>query len=79
MKVPGWVAPPWQWSTGWPGQGAVSWVVSSGGVTTSMSGVQARPGSQAPGPEFVFEEGDVVVLLGRPANLALAEEKLLRR
>ena len=50
MKVPGWVAPPWQWSTGWPGQGAVSWVVSSGGVTTSMSGVQARPGSQAPGP-----------------------------
>jgi len=34
--------------------------------------------SQAPGPEFVFEEGDIVVLLGRPANLALAEQKLLR-
>jgi K+:H+ antiporter len=35
--------------------------------------------SQAPGPEFVFEEGDVVVLLGRPENLALAEQKLLKR
>ena len=35
--------------------------------------------SHAPGPEFVFEEGDVVVLLGRPENLALAEQKLLKR
>jgi CPA2 family monovalent cation:H+ antiporter-2 len=35
--------------------------------------------SRVPGPEFVFEEGDVVVLLGRPENLALAERKLLRR
>ena len=29
--------------------------------------------SQRPGPDWVFEAGDVVVLLGRPANLALAE------
>jgi len=35
--------------------------------------------SQAPGPGFVFEEGDVVVLLGRPADLAHAEQKLLKR
>jgi CPA2 family monovalent cation:H+ antiporter-2 len=35
--------------------------------------------SYAPGPDFVFEEGDVVVLLGRPENLALAEQKLLKR
>jgi CPA2 family monovalent cation:H+ antiporter-2 len=34
--------------------------------------------SQQPGPEWVFEEGDVVVLLGRPENLALAERRLLR-
>ena len=35
--------------------------------------------SQAPGPGFVFEEGDVVVLLGRPADLAHAEQMLLKR
>ncbi len=34
--------------------------------------------SQQPGPDWVFEEGDVVVLLGRPENLALAERRLLR-
>jgi len=34
--------------------------------------------SQQPGPEWVFEEGDVVVLLGRPENLALAERRLLQ-
>ncbi len=34
--------------------------------------------SYAPGPDFVFEEGDVVVLLGRPENLALAERELLK-
>ncbi len=33
--------------------------------------------SQLPGPEWVFEEGDVVVLLGRPENLAIAERRLL--
>ncbi len=35
--------------------------------------------SQRPDPDWVFEEGDVVVLLGRPENLALAEQKLLKR
>ena len=34
--------------------------------------------SQRPGPDWVFEAGDVVVLLGRPANLALAEQRLLK-
>jgi CPA2 family monovalent cation:H+ antiporter-2 len=33
--------------------------------------------SQRPGPEWVFEEGDVVVLLGRPEYLSIAEQKLL--
>ena len=33
--------------------------------------------SQRPGPDWVFETGDVVVLLGRPENLALAEGRLL--
>ena len=33
--------------------------------------------SQHPGPDWVFEAGDVVVLLGRPENLALAEQRLL--
>ncbi len=34
---------------------------------------------QRPGPDWVFEEGDVVVLLGRPEDLSLAEQKLLKR
>ncbi len=33
--------------------------------------------SQRPGPGWVFETGDVVVLLGRPENLAVAEHRLL--
>jgi CPA2 family monovalent cation:H+ antiporter-2 len=33
--------------------------------------------SQRPGPDWVFEPGDVVVLLGRPENLALAEQRFL--
>jgi CPA2 family monovalent cation:H+ antiporter-2 len=33
--------------------------------------------SRRPGPEWVFEKGDVVVLLGRPEYLSLAEQKLL--
>jgi len=33
--------------------------------------------SQHPGPDWVFEAGDVVVLLGRPENLALAEQRFL--
>jgi CPA2 family monovalent cation:H+ antiporter-2 len=35
--------------------------------------------SQPPGPDWVFEGGDVVVLLGRPENLALAEQRMLER
>ena len=35
--------------------------------------------SQRPEPDWVFEEGDIVVLLGRPENLVLAEQKLLNR
>ncbi len=34
--------------------------------------------TQRPGPDWVFEPGDVVVLLGRPENLALAEQRLLK-
>jgi len=33
--------------------------------------------SQRPGADWVFEPGDVVVLLGRPEALALAEQRLL--
>jgi K+/H+ antiporter YhaU regulatory subunit KhtT len=34
--------------------------------------------TQRPGPDWIFETGDVVVLLGRPANLTLAEKRLLK-
>ena len=34
--------------------------------------------TQRPGPDWIFETGDVVVLLGRPANLAAAEKRLLK-
>ena len=34
--------------------------------------------AQRPGPDWRFEGGDAVVLLGRPAQLALAEQKLLK-
>jgi CPA2 family monovalent cation:H+ antiporter-2 len=36
----------------------------------------ARP--QRPSPDWMFESGDVVVLLGRPEDLAVAEQKLLQ-
>jgi CPA2 family monovalent cation:H+ antiporter-2 len=43
-----------------------------------VTGVRRRGmPSQQPGPEFRFEVGDVVVLLGRPKELAIAEAKLL--
>ena len=43
-----------------------------------VTGVRRRgAASQRPSPEFRFEPGDVVVLLGRPQDIALAEEKLL--
>ena len=35
--------------------------------------------SQRPNADWVFEVGDVVVLLGRPENLSIAEQKLLQR
>ena len=35
--------------------------------------------SQRPNADWVFEVGDVVVLLGRPESLAMAEQKLLKR
>jgi CPA2 family monovalent cation:H+ antiporter-2 len=33
--------------------------------------------SQRPRPDWVFEPGDVVILLGRPEGIALAEQRLL--
>jgi CPA2 family monovalent cation:H+ antiporter-2 len=45
-----------------------------------VTGVRRRGArSQRPEPDWVFEEGDIVVLLGRPENLVLAEQKLLKR
>jgi CPA2 family monovalent cation:H+ antiporter-2 len=44
-----------------------------------VTGVRRKGGrSQRPGPEWVFEAGDVVVLLGQPAALGQAESRLLR-
>jgi hypothetical protein len=34
--------------------------------------------TQRPGPDWRFEGGDVVVLLGLPENLALAERRLMQ-
>jgi CPA2 family monovalent cation:H+ antiporter-2 len=49
------------------------------GEGVEVTGVRRRGSrSQRPGPDWVFAEGDVVVLLGRPAALAAAEQKLLR-
>jgi monovalent cation:H+ antiporter-2, CPA2 family len=43
-----------------------------------VTGVRRRgTPSKRPGPDFRFEVGDVVVLLGRPQELAIAEAKLL--
>jgi monovalent cation:H+ antiporter-2, CPA2 family len=43
-----------------------------------LTGVRRR-GSRplVPDADFCFEAGDVVILLGRPANLASAERRLL--
>jgi CPA2 family monovalent cation:H+ antiporter-2 len=44
-----------------------------------VTGVRRRGArAQRPSPEWRFEVGDVVVLLGRAGELALAEERLLR-
>ncbi|HVF65008.1 MAG TPA: hypothetical protein VNE58_13545, partial [Casimicrobiaceae bacterium] len=43
-----------------------------------VTGVRRRGSpSQRPDDDFRFEIGDVVVLLGRPQELAIAERKLL--
>ncbi|HET7033097.1 MAG TPA: cation:proton antiporter [Casimicrobiaceae bacterium] len=43
-----------------------------------VTGVR-RKGARSirPGPDWIFEPGDVVVLLGRPADLGVAEQRLL--
>jgi CPA2 family monovalent cation:H+ antiporter-2 len=44
-----------------------------------VTGVRRRGArSQRPGPDWRFEVGDVVVLLGRPEQLVLAEQRLLK-
>ena len=44
-----------------------------------VTGVRRRGAPpQRPRPDWVFESGDIVVLLGRPEELALAEQKLLQ-
>ncbi len=44
-----------------------------------ITGVRRRGArSERPWPQYRFEAGDVLVLLGRPADLALAENQLLR-
>jgi CPA2 family monovalent cation:H+ antiporter-2 len=48
-------------------------------ATVEVTGVRRRGArSQRPGPDWRFEVGDVVVLLGRPEDLVLAEQKLLK-
>ena len=50
------------------------------GPLVEVSGVRRRGArSQRPDQEFRFEAGDVVVLLGRPESLLLAEHRLLKR
>jgi len=52
--------------------------VDLGDVT--VTGVRRRGArSREPEPHYAFEAGDVVVLLGRPEQLSLAEQKLLQR
>jgi CPA2 family monovalent cation:H+ antiporter-2 len=49
-------------------------------ASVEVTGVRRRgTRSHAPEPGWVFEAGDVVVLLGLPEQLALAEQQLLRR
>ena len=50
------------------------------GGCVEVTGVRRRGArSQRPAPDWRFEAGDVVVLLGRPESLALAERRLLKR
>ena len=48
------------------------------GAWVEVTGVRRRGArSVSPGPDWRFEPGDAVVLLGRPGNLARAEQRLL--
>ncbi len=50
------------------------------GALVEVSGVRRRGArSRRPDEDFRFEAGDVVVLLGRPESLLLAEHRLLKR
>ncbi len=54
------------------------WELDLAGLV-EVTGVRRRgTRSQQPGSEWVFEGGDVVVLLGLPENLAIAEHRLAR-
>jgi CPA2 family monovalent cation:H+ antiporter-2 len=49
------------------------------GDRVEVTGVRRRGSRSArPAGDWQFEEGDVVVLLGRPGDLDRAESKLLR-
>ena len=49
------------------------------GNSVEVTSVRRRGArSEVPQPEYRFEAGDILVLLGRPEGLALAEKKLLR-
>ena len=49
-----------------------------GGLVEVSSVRRSGSRAQRPGPDWRFEAGDAVVLLGRPAQLAMAEQKLLK-
>jgi CPA2 family monovalent cation:H+ antiporter-2 len=49
------------------------------GNSVEVTSVRRRGArSEVPQPEYRFEAGDILVLLGRPEGLASAEKKLLR-
>jgi len=57
------------------GKGLAMLALESG---VEITGVRRRGARlQRPGPDWVFEPGDVVVLLGRPESIAPAEQRLL--
>jgi CPA2 family monovalent cation:H+ antiporter-2 len=49
------------------------------GPKVEVTGVRRRGArSEVPQTQYRFETGDILVLLGRPADLVLAEKRLLR-
>ena len=49
------------------------------GNKVEVTGVRRRgERSEVPQPEYRFEIGDILVLLGRPGDLAMVEKRLLR-